>query len=128
MTDQSVEQQIQAKGKTAPRITPEDLEANIVSEHYFTARDGRRGAIVDGTYFARERPQPNEADLVSLDLLTFCVLVLSNGFTVTGESACASPENFDEEIGRTIARQNAVAKVWPLMGYELKSRLNQAVA
>jgi len=58
-----------------------------------------------------------------LSLLTFCVLVLDNGFTVTGESACASPENFDAEIGRKIARQNAVAKVWPLMGYELKSKL-----
>jgi len=126
MTDQSVEELIQAKNKTALRVTPEDLEANIVSEHYFTARDGRRGAIIDGTYVGRERPRPNEADLASLDLLTFCVLILSNGFTVTGESACASPENFDEEIGRKIARQKAVEKVWPLMGYELKSRLHQA--
>ena len=58
-----------------------------------------------------------------LGLLTFCVLVLRNGFTVTGESACASPENFDAEIGRKIARQNAVSKMWALMGYELKSRL-----
>ena len=56
-------------------------------------------------------------------LLTFCVLVLRNGFTVTGESACASPENFDAEVGRKIARANAVNKVWPLMGYELKSKL-----
>ncbi|MCY1362259.1 hypothetical protein D3C81_1894390 [compost metagenome] len=56
-------------------------------------------------------------------MLTFCVLVLRNGFTVTGESACASPENFDAEIGRKIARQNAVAKIWPLMGYELRSKL-----
>ncbi|MBN0315192.1 hypothetical protein JTM73_33600, partial [Pseudomonas aeruginosa] len=59
----------------------------------------------------------------SLGLLTFCVLVLRNGFTVTGESACASPENFDAEIGRKIARQNAVTKIWPLMGYELRSKL-----
>ena len=58
-----------------------------------------------------------------LELLTFCVLVLRNGFTVTGESACASPENFDAEIGRKIARQNAVAKIWPLMGYELRTKL-----
>ena len=60
-----------------------------------------------------------------LRLLTFCVLVLKNGFTVTGESACASPENFDEEIGRKIARANAEQKIWPLMGYELKQRLIQ---
>jgi hypothetical protein len=54
------------------------------------------------------------------------VLVLRNGFTVTGESACASPENFDAEIGRKIARANAVQKVWPLMGYELRSKLAAA--
>ena len=58
-----------------------------------------------------------------LSLLTFCVLVLRNGFTVTGESACASPENFDAEVGRKIARQNAVQKIWPLMGYELRTKL-----
>lgn len=123
MTDQEIEQEIQSKGLTAPRVTPEDIEANIVSEHYFTARDGRRGALADGTYVGRERPRPAEEDLAALDLLTFCVLVLRNGFTVTGESACASPDNFDDEIGRKIARQNAVAKIWPLMGYELRSRL-----
>lgn len=50
--------------------------------------------------------------------------VLQNGFTVTGESACASPENFNAEIGRKIARENAVNKVWPLMGYALKQRLH----
>jgi hypothetical protein len=58
-----------------------------------------------------------------LSLLTFCVLVLKNGFTVTGESACASPENFDAEVGRKIARQNAVSKMWPLLGFQLKQRL-----
>lgn len=106
-----------------PRVTPADIEANIVSEHYFTARDGRRGAIADGTYVGREKPQPTEADLAALDLLTFCVLVLRNGFTVTGESACVSPENFNAEIGLKIARENAVNKIWPLMGYALKSQL-----
>ena len=123
MNDQTIEQEIQAKGLTAPRITPADIEANIVSEHYFTARDGRRGALADGTYVGRERPRPAEEDLAALDLLTFCVLVLRNGFTVTGESACASPENFDAELGRKIARQNAMQKIWPLMGYELRSQL-----
>ncbi len=123
MNDETIEQEIQAKGLTAPRVTPADVEENIVSEHYFTARDGRRGAIVDGTYVGREKPQPEESDLAALDLLTFCVLVLRNGFTVTGESACASPENFDAELGRKIARQNAIDKVWPLMGYALKCEL-----
>lgn len=108
--DQSTEQQIQAKGLTAPRVTPADIEANIVTEYYFTAGKAIENAI------------PEHFD--SLDCLTFCVLVLKNGFTVTGESACASPENFDAEIGRKIARQNAISKVWPLMGYELKQRLH----
>lgn len=125
MSDQAIEQEIQVKGKTAPRITPTDIEANIVSEHYFTARDGRRGALHEETYVGRERPAADNSDLLPLDLLTFCVLVLRNGFTVTGESACASPENFDAEIGRKIARTNAVSKIWPLMGYELKSKLSQ---
>ena len=122
--DSAIEQEIQAKGLTAPRVTPADIEANIVSEHYFTAYDGRHGAISNGSYVGREVPKTNDDDLVSLELLTFCVLILRNGFTVTGESACASPENFDAEIGRKIARANAVNKIWPLMGYALKEKLS----
>jgi hypothetical protein len=117
MNEKSIEQEIQAKGLTAPRITPADIEANILSEHYFTAEDGLIGLAAGGEY--HDYPE-------CLGLLTFCVLVLKNGFTVTGESACASPENFDAEIGRKIARQNAVNKIWPLMGYELRSRLHSA--
>ncbi len=113
-TDTQIEQEIQAKGLTAPRITPADIEGNIASEHYFTASHGVAGA----SYVIHN---PNVRG--PLSLLTFCVLVLKNGFTVTGESACASPENFDAEVGRKVARANAVAKVWPLMGYALKSRL-----
>ena len=126
MNDNNIEQEIQAKGLTAPRVTPTDVEANIVSEHYFTARDGRNGAMYAGTYAGRERPATAGADLLPLGLLTFCVLVLRNGFTVTGESACASHENFDTWIGRKIARENAVSKVWPLMGYALKERLSKS--
>ena len=121
--DQTIEAQIQAKGKTAARVTTADIEANIASEHYFTARDGRLGALTNETYVGRERPVEGNADLAPLGLLTFCVLVLRNGFTVTGESACVSPENFDAEIGRNIARQNAVSKVWPLLGFSLKQKL-----
>ncbi len=123
--DDPIEQEILDKGLTAPRITPADVEANIASEHYFTAYNGRAGALATGDYSGKERPTADCEDLAPLALLTFCVLVLKNGFTVTGESACASPENFDEEIGRKIARQNAISKVWPLMGYELKQRLSQ---
>lgn len=116
MNDQAIEQEIQAKGKTAPRIAPADIEANIADEAYFTAADGVRGSTPGGlrTYVPRD----------SHKLLTFCVLTLRNGFTVTGESACASPENFDAEIGRNIARQNAVQKIWPLMGYQLRDQLH----
>lgn len=123
MTDKDIEQEIQDKGLTAPRITPDDIEANIISEHYFTAADGRNGALAAETYVGREKPEAGDADLVPLKLLTFCVLVLRNGFTVTGESACASPENFNAEIGNKIARTNAVNKVWPLMGYALRNKL-----
>lgn len=120
MTDKTTEQLIQEKGLTAPRVTPDDLQANIVSEHYFTARDGVVGVELDaGLIDEASGTQTHE----SLSLLTFCVLVLKNGFTVTGESACASPENFDAEIGRKIARQNAEQKIWPLMGYHLKQQL-----
>jgi hypothetical protein len=108
------EQEIAAVANKAPRITPADIEANIASEHYFTAAQGCVGNMDE---------DPSDAALGSLDLLTFCVLVLRNGFTVTGESACASPENFNADIGRRVARESAVNKVWPLMGYELRSNL-----
>lgn len=113
--DAGIEQLIQSKGKTAARVTPADIEAAIASEHYFTADDGEWGA-------GRHQNKPRHPQL---SLLTFCVLVLRNGFTVTGESACASPENFDAEIGRRVARENAKQKIWPLLGYELKTRLTQ---
>lgn len=114
-----IEQEIQDKALTAPRVTPADLQANIVAEHYFTAKDGVRGEYATSGFGLN-------AGADSLDLLTFCVLVLKNGFLVTGESACASPENFDAEIGKKIARQNAERKIWPLMGYELRSKLSEA--
>lgn len=155
---ETVEQEIQRKGLTAPRVTPADIEAEINSEHYFTAQQGAVGALSVDTIADRFmscpvptscRPDGTDGDPyrvgtnllsvseaqtmfkrvlsvdtpASLGLLTFCVLVLRNGFTVTGESACASPENFDAELGKRIARQNAVSKVWPLMGYALRERL-----
>ena len=117
MNNDSIENEIAAKGLTAPRVTPADIQANIASEHYFTALDG-----VDGRYAGGIEAQACR-DARQLSLLTFCVLVLRNGFTVTGESACASPENFDAEIGRKIARQNAVGKIWPLLGFRLRDKL-----
>lgn len=111
--DQLVLDSIEALPNPAPRVTVEQIEDAIVEEHYFTAREGAEGACGGGgTYHHR------------LGLLTFCVLVLRNGFTVTGESACASPENFDAEVGRKIARENAINKCWPLFGFALMEKIH----
>lgn len=118
MNDQQTEQAIQARGLTAPRVTPARIKEVVAREFYFTAADGVRGSTPVGL-----RTTVPDA---TLDVLTFCVLVLENGFTVTGESACASPENFDAEIGKKIAHQNAEQKIWPLMGYHLKQQLHEA--
>lgn len=115
-TDQAIETEIQTKGLAAPRVTPERIEAVIAAEHYFRASDG--------VEFATPKACNNVDEWQSLRSLTFCVLVMVNGFTVTGESACASPENFDAELGKKIARANAVAKIWPLEGYLLKQHLS----
>jgi hypothetical protein len=123
MNDQQIESEIQAKGLTAPRVTQQDIEDNIVSQVFFTAEHGVEGAITAGQLNARYKDAHQGSG--PLGLLTFCVLVLKNGFTVTGESACASPENFDAELGRKIARQNAVNKIWPLLGFALKQRLHE---
>lgn len=96
MSDKAIEREIQAKGLNAPRVRPDDIEANIVSETYTVLPNGRT---------------------------TVCQLTLRNGFTVEGLSACVSAENFDAEIGNKIARENAVNQIWPLMGYELRSKL-----
>ena len=94
------------------------LEAAIASEHYFTAADGVNGPLWrDGSENMLDPASP-------LNLLTFCVLTLRNGFTVTGQSACASPENFSAEIGRKVARADAIRQVWPLLGYALRDRLH----
>lgn len=114
MNHEKLENEIQAKGLTAPRVTPADVEAAIRDEVFFTAAQGSD---------AEASNDPVLASYDSLKLLTICVLVLRNGFTVTGESACASPENFNAEIGRKIARENAKAKIWPLLGYVLRDKL-----
>lgn len=92
----AIEKAITDAGLTAPRITPEMLDAEIVAEDYH---------VFPGS------------------CLTVCCLTLKNGFTVTGESACASPENFDAKIGQRIAYANAREKIWPLMGFRLRDAL-----
>jgi Phage protein (N4 Gp49/phage Sf6 gene 66) family len=125
--NQVTEQEL-AAAAVAPRVTLENILDEIVTEHYFTAGEGVIGAFVAGEQAAgRPGVCPTNVDEIktSLNLLTFCVLVLKNGFTVTGESACASPENFDPEVGRRLARTAAVNKIWPLKGYELRTRLQE---
>lgn len=128
MSDLEIEKEIQAKGLTAPRVTPQRIQDVIASEHYFT---GYQGALmsVGEEQWRNAQSFGGEPDGIpaSLKLLTFCVLVLKNGFTVTGESACASPDNFDPELGRKIARDNAIDKIWPLEGYLLKQSLHDAM-
>lgn len=92
----AIENEIQAKGLNAPRLNPAMIDAAIVSETYY---------VFPGT------------------TLTICALTLRNGFIVTGESAAASPENFDEAIGRKIARDNARNKIWAFEGYLLRERI-----
>jgi hypothetical protein len=92
----AIEQEIQAKHLNAPRLTPADIDAQIALEMYY---------VFPGT------------------TLTICALQLKNGFVVTGESAAASPENFDAVIGEKIARTNAREKIWALEGYLLRSKL-----
>jgi hypothetical protein len=96
--EQAVEKEIQDKGLNAPRLTPALIDAAIASEDYH---------VFPGS------------------CLTVCCLTLQNGFNVVGESACASPENFDAELGRRIARDNARNKIWTLEGYLLKQKLHE---
>ena len=94
--EQAIEAEIQNKGLTAKRITPDMLDAEIVREQFH---------VFEGS------------------CLTVCCLTLKNGFTVTGESACASPENFNAEIGRKVSKANARDKIWPLLGFRLRDEL-----
>ena len=96
MSEQAIEKEIQDKGLNAPRLTPDLIDSKVKSVDYH---------VFGNT------------------CLTVCCMTLENGFTVTGESACASPENFDEEIGQKIAFEQARNKIWMLEGYLLKQRL-----
>jgi hypothetical protein len=117
-TDTEIEKTIEERGLTAPRVSPADVQAAIANEYFFTAADGFRACEAHrGVFEPPSIPQ-------SMSLLTICVLVLRNGFTVVGTSACASPENFDAEIGCKVARTKAVEQIWPLLGYSLRDRLN----
>ena len=116
-----LERDIQAKADKGPRVTPADIEAEIASVHFFVASDA-----IQHENAVHEHGEAGWL-LGATQQLTFCVIQLRNGFTVTGESACASPENFNAEIGRRIARENAINKVWPLLGFRLRDELARPV-
>lgn len=117
---------------TGPKVTLADIEGEIVAEHYFTAHDAAIGQhTTEGGPVSVMHPNTAEngrRSAQALRLLTFCVLVLRNGFTVTAESACVSPDNFDAELGRGIARKKAIDKLWPLLGFRLQDRLATAMS
>ena len=114
--EQKIEQEIQDKGLNAPRLTPDHIDSKIKHVEYILPRDVCKR---DNGVEVFDAPLP-------LQTLTFCIITIENGFTVTGESACASPENFDADIGKEIAYANAREKIWVLEGYLLKERLHQA--
>lgn len=97
ISETEIEKEINRKGLNAPRLNPGMIDAAIHSEQYH---------VFPGT------------------TMTVCALTLRNGYIVTGESAAASPENFDQAIGRKIARENARNKIWALEGYLLKEKLS----
>lgn len=99
-SERAIEAELKTKGLNAPRLTPALIDATIKAEYYH---------VIQGT------------------TLTICVLTLRNGYLVTGESAAASPENFDAAIGRRIARENARNKIWALEGYLLRERLHLGI-
>lgn len=95
-----------------PQVTEGDVEAAIATINFFTAAEG----------VAASGGPVNE----SHKLLTLCVCVLQNGYTVLGQSACADPAVFDASYGRVLAYEDAKSKVWPLLGYVLKEKLHAA--
>ena len=108
MMETAIEEEIVRKGKTAPRITPQHIDDQIANENLGRASDMFSGAPISE----------------SMKCLTICVLTLKNGFTIVGKSACASPENYDAEIGAKIAREDARRQIWALEGYLLRSKLS----
>lgn len=112
----SLEREIKAKASNGPRVTPADIEANIASEHFFTAEQG--------AFAAFDPPRGSDVVPPELSLLTFCVLVLRNGAKVVGINYGAiDPAQHSAERGRQEARAQAVDKVYELLGFRLRDEL-----
>ena len=102
-------------------VTIKQVKAFIRGEHFFTAYEGAVGSLK--TRFGLELVPECADTFEPLKLLTICVLVLDNGFTVLGTSACADPKKFDRKIGERLAREQAKQKVWELLGFQLRTKL-----
>lgn len=109
----ATERAIREKGLTAPRVTPADIENAIASVHFINA----------GEAAMHNNGGPTVVAPPALSLLTLAVVEMRNGFTVVGKSACASPENFNRELGERIALDDAKRQMWPLLGYALREQL-----
>ena len=100
----------------APRVRLADIEAAIEGVYYTTAQRALSDEVIEIDHLAQ------------LSLLTICVVVMRNGFTVIGKSAPASPENFNADLGKRLAYEDAVRQLWPLMGFALRERLSETAA
>jgi hypothetical protein len=92
----------------APRVTLQSMEDKIAAEYSFTLDKALDGCPLTG----------------NLDIFTVSVIVMQNGFIVLGESAPASSENFNAELGAKFARENAIRKLWGFEGYALREKLS----
>lgn len=98
----------------APRVALADVEAEVQYTAFARGTD----------LLETENGVPQEI-IDALGCLTICVLITHSGFTVNGTSACVSPENYDEDLGRRIAREEAIDKLWGFEGYVLRKSLAQ---
>lgn len=106
-----------AKHAVAPRVALADIENAIVARFDLTGDQL-------GTHLRPLDPEVEVPTVIDkLRLLSICVLVMKNGFTIVGKSAPASPENFNAEFGRDLAYKDCIGQLWPLMGFALRDRL-----
>lgn len=109
MTSLEVSDQAAGAVATAPRVSLADIEGAVAFRWDFTAK---RALDKMGM------PCTEEAGLLSI-----CLLQMKNGFVVIGKSAPASAENFNLQLGRKFAYEDAIRQLWPLLGYALRDRL-----
>ncbi len=112
-----------AEGRTAPRVSLSDIEQNIERVTFLTGAQADAASLDVEVSPTRSNPLGQRVPHPSLDVLTICLIVMSNGFTIIGKSAPASAANFDAELGRKLAYEDAVRQIWPLMGFALRDRL-----